>query len=88
MVALVSLVCLAPVGWLFWHFAQISGLGSKVWLLTAAGLVFVVLVGFLVSTVCGYMAGLIGASNSPLSGIGILSVVIFALFLVFTVNAT
>jgi putative OPT family oligopeptide transporter len=87
MVSLVSLVCLAPVGWLFWHFAQISGLGSHVWLLTAAGLVFVVVVGFLVSTVCGYMAGLIGASNSPLSGIGILSVVIFALFLVFTVKA-
>jgi putative OPT family oligopeptide transporter len=57
-----------------------------VWLLTAAGVVFVVLVGFLVSTVCGYMAGLIGASNSPLSGIGILAVVIFSLFLVFQVK--
>ena len=87
-VTLVSLVCLVPVAWLFWHFALISGLGSKVWLLTAAGLVFVVLVGFLVSTVCGYMAGLIGASNSPLSGIGILSVVIFALFLVFTIKSS
>jgi putative OPT family oligopeptide transporter len=86
-VTLVSLVCLVPVGWLFWHFAQISGLGAHVWLLTAAGVVFVVVVGFLISTVCGYMAGLIGASNSPLSGIGILSVVIFALFLVFRLKA-
>ena len=85
-VALVSLVCLLPVAWLFWHFAVISGLGSQVWLLTVAGVIFVVLIGFVVSTVCGYMAGLIGASNSPLSGIGILSVVIFALFLVFQVK--
>ena len=38
------------------------------------GIFIVVVVGFLVSTVCGYMAGLIGASNSPLSGIGILVV--------------
>src|SRR6185312_997781 len=38
--------------------------------------------GFLVSTVCGYMAGLIGSSNSPLSGVGILVVVICALLLI------
>ncbi len=86
-VTLVSLVCLVPVAWLFWYFARISGLGSHVWMLTAAGVIFVVVAGFLISTVCGYMAGLIGASNSPLSGIGILSVVIFALFLVFQVRA-
>jgi putative OPT family oligopeptide transporter len=88
MVTLVSLVCLVPVAWLFWHFALISGLGAHVWMLTAAGVIFVVVVGFLISTVCGYMAGLIGASNSPLSGIGILSVVIFALFLLFQVKAS
>jgi putative OPT family oligopeptide transporter len=45
-------------------------------------------VGFLVSTVCGYMAGLIGASNSPLSGIGILVVAITAMFLVLTVKSS
>ena len=86
MVSLVSLLCLLPVAWLFWHFALISGLGSQAWVLTLAGVIFVAVVGFLISTVCGYMAGLIGASNSPLSGIGILSVVIFSLFLVFQVK--
>ena len=30
--------------------------------------------GVVIAAVCGYMAGLIGASNSPVSGIGILSV--------------
>jgi len=44
--------------------------------------VFVAVMGFLVSAVCGYMAGLIGSSNSPLSGIGILVVVVAALLLV------
>ncbi len=87
-VALVSLLCLLPVAWLFAHFAMISGLGSHVWLLTIGGVIFVAIMGFLVSTVCGYMAGLIGSSNSPLSGIGILAVVICALLLVVAVKAS
>ncbi|MGH8290123.1 MAG: OPT family oligopeptide transporter [Steroidobacteraceae bacterium] len=82
-VAVVSLLCLLPVVWLFRHFALTSGLGSHAWLLAIGGVVFVAIMGFLVSTVCGYMAGLIGSSNSPLSGIGILVVVICALLLVF-----
>ncbi len=86
-VGLISLVCLVPVAWLFWHFSMTSGLGSHVWLLTIGGVVFVVIMGFLVSTVCGYMAGLIGSSNSPLSGIGILVVVVAALLLVLGVRA-
>lgn len=87
-VGLVSLICLVPVTWLFWHFSSASGLGSHALLLSVGGAVFVVVVGFLVSTVCGYMAGLIGSSNSPLSGIGILVVVVAALLLVLGVKAT
>ena len=88
MVALVSLLCLVPVVWLFWHFSMISGLGSKAWELAVCGVIFVAIMGFLVSTVCGYMAGLIGSSNSPLSGIGILVVVVCALLLVFAVKGS
>ncbi|MDE2346721.1 MAG: oligopeptide transporter, OPT family [Gammaproteobacteria bacterium] len=87
MVALVSLICLLPVAWLLWHFSVISGLGSYALLLTVGGVIFVVILGFVVSTVCGYMAGLIGSSNSPLSGIGILVVVIAALLLVLSVKS-
>ncbi|HET9108522.1 MAG TPA: oligopeptide transporter, OPT family [Steroidobacteraceae bacterium] len=87
-VALVSLLCLVPVVWLLWNFAVTSGLGSHVWLLTVGGVIFIAIMGFLVSTVCGYMAGLIGSSNSPLSGIGILVVVVFALLLVFEVKGS
>ncbi len=81
-VAVISLICFVPVGWLLRHFSAASGLGSYEWLLTGGGIVFVVIMGFLVSAVCGYMAGLIGSSNSPLSGIGILVVVVCALLLV------
>jgi len=82
MVGLISLLCLAPVAWLLWYFSSSSGLGAHLWLLTVGGVVFVVIMGFLVSAVCGYMAGLIGSSNSPLSGVGILVVVICALLLI------
>ena len=86
-VGIVSLICILPIAWLLWNFANGAGLGDHALLLTIGGILIVVVVGFLVSTVCGYMAGLIGASNSPLSGIGILVVAITALFLVATVKS-
>src|SRR5579863_10196783 len=87
-VGIISLLCILPICWLLWNFANGAGLGEHALLLTAGGIIIVVVVGFLVSTVCGYMAGLIGASNSPLSGIGILVVAITALFLVVTVKSS
>ncbi|CAM0999076.1 oligopeptide transporter, OPT family [Rhodanobacter sp. Root179] len=81
-VGLVSLLCLLPIAWLLGDFAGDTGLGDHLGLLLAGGLVFVVVMGFLVSAVCGYMAGLIGSSNSPLSGVGILVVIVAALLLV------
>ena len=82
-VGLVSLLCLIPIGYLLWQFAMASGLGDHALLLVLGGVLFIVILSFLVSAVCGYMAGLIGSSNSPLSGIGILVVVVAALLLVF-----
>ena len=80
-VGLISLLCLLPIGWLLGDFSIVTGLGEHLWLLVVGGLAFVVIMGFLVSAVCGYMAGLIGSSNSPLSGVGILVVIIAALLL-------
>lgn len=87
MVGLISLICLLPIAWLLGNFAVTTGLGSHLWLLIVGGIVFVVVMGFLVSAVCGYMAGLIGSSNSPLSGVGILVVIVAALLLVATVQS-
>jgi putative OPT family oligopeptide transporter len=86
LVGLISLACLVPVMGLLWYFCRISGLGADAVLLALGGVLFVALMGFLVSTVCGYMAGLIGSSNSPLSGIGILVVVVFALLLLLSLR--
>ena len=87
-VGIISLLCILPIAWLLWNFATDAGLGEHALLLTLGGIFIVVVVGFLVSTVCGYMAGLIGASNSPLSGIGILVVATTALFLVVSVKSS
>ena len=85
-VAIVTLVCMLPIGWVLAYFANTSGLGAYVITLTIGGVFYVVLMSFFVSAVCGYMAGLIGSSNSPLSGIGILVVIGAALLLVFGVK--
>jgi len=87
MVGLITLLCLIPVAWLLGHFSNISGLGEHTALLVIGGVLFVVILSFLVSAVCGYMAGLIGSSNSPLSGVGILVVIIAALLLVLGVKS-
>jgi putative OPT family oligopeptide transporter len=87
LVGLITLLCLIPVAWLLGHFSNISGLGSHTALLVIGGVLFVIILSFLVSAVCGYMAGLIGSSNSPLSGVGILVVIIAALLLVLGVKS-
>ena len=85
-VGIVTLVCMLPIGWVLGSFATTSGLGAHLVTLVIGGVVYVFLMSFFVSAVCGYMAGLIGSSNSPLSGIGILVVIGAALLLVFGVK--
>jgi putative OPT family oligopeptide transporter len=81
-VGIVTLICMLPIGWLLGYFANSSGLGAHLPTLVIGGVAYVVLMSFFVSAVTGYMAGLIGSSNSPLSGIGILVVIGAALLLV------
>jgi putative OPT family oligopeptide transporter len=85
-VGLITLVCMLPIGWILGIFGNQSGLGAHLPTLIIGGVVYIVLMSFFVSAVCGYMAGLIGSSNSPLSGIGILVVIGAALLLVIGVK--
>lgn len=81
-IALLSLVCLLAIGTLLFLFIQATpALQPYMWPLVLGGVVFTVVVGAFIAIVAGYMAGLIGASNSPVSGIGILSIVSGALLL-------
>ena len=70
------------IGALIANFSAGSGLGDHMFFMVVSALVYIALMSFFVSAVCGYMAGLIGSSNSPLSGIGILVVIGAALLLV------
>lgn len=49
--------------------------------LTALCVLFAAVFGFLVAAACGYMAGLVGSSASPISGIGIIATILMALSL-------
>lgn len=54
--------------------------GSR-WTLITCAVIFAVVFGFLVAAACGYMAGLIGSSSSPISGIGIIAITLVSLLL-------
>ncbi len=72
-----SLAALAGITAVLAWFAQTTPvLAGSTAMLVAGGLVYVTLIGFAVAAICGYMAGLIGSSNSPVSGVGILAIVI------------
>jgi putative OPT family oligopeptide transporter len=80
-VAGVTLACLVPIGWLLADMSNGAGLGAATGVLVAGGIAFIALMSFFVAAVCGYMAGLIGSSNSPLSGVAIIVVVTGALLI-------
>jgi putative OPT family oligopeptide transporter len=70
--------CLVIAAYLAFTFAKSTVLAPSALKLTLVAVPFVLIIGFVIAGVCGYMAGLIGASNSPISGVGILSIVVAA----------
>ena len=82
-VGLISLITLIPMAILIQVFVSGTPLQPLALQLTAGSILYIVVAGFLVAAVCGYMAGLIGSSNSPVSGLAILAVLGAALLLAF-----
>jgi len=80
--------CLVVAGWLAFEFARSTVLAPHAFRLTLISVPFVLIIGFVIAGVCGYMAGLIGASNSPISGVGILSIVVCASVFALAVTPT
>jgi putative OPT family oligopeptide transporter len=74
-------VMLLPIGLLLWEFSRGTALQGSSAGIIVASLIFVFIIGGVIAAVCGYMAGLIGSSNSPISGVGILTVLIAALLI-------
>lgn len=83
-----TVICLLITGYLAFTFARSTVLAPSAVSLTLISIPFVLIGGFLIAGICGYMAGLIGASNSPISGVGILSIVLCASVLILAVAPT
>ncbi|KXV79572.1 peptide transporter, partial [Gluconobacter japonicus] len=49
--------------------------GASMAILVILGIVACFGLGFLVASACGYMAGIIGSSSSPISGVGIIAII-------------
>ncbi|MCX8617561.1 oligopeptide transporter, OPT family [Gilliamella sp. B2923] len=66
----------------FYAFISDSGLSAGVaWMLVICAVLFAFIMGFLVAAACGYMAGLVGSSASPMSGIAIVAAIAISLIL-------
>jgi putative OPT family oligopeptide transporter len=87
-ILVLTAACLFVAAWLAYTFARATVLAPNALSLTLIAVPFVLLGGFLIAGICGYMAGLIGASNSPISGVGILSIVLCASVLILAVSPT
>jgi putative OPT family oligopeptide transporter len=87
-IVVLAIGCLVITGWLAYTFANGTALAPYAVRLTLIAVPFVLIVGFLIAGVAGYMAGLIGASNSPISGIGILGIVTCAAIVAVAVAPT
>ena len=80
-VAGVTLASMLPIGLLLWLFVRNTPIAHHAAGMVVVSILFVLLIGLAVAGVCGYMAGLIGASNSPISGVGILIAITAALLI-------
>ena len=85
-ILILTVACLAIAAYLAFTFARSTVLAPNALTLTIIAVPFVLIGGFLIAGICGYMAGLIGASNSPISGVGILSIVLCASVLILAVS--
>lgn len=56
--------------------------------LTIACVLFVIFMSFITASVCGYMAGLVGSSNSPISSIGLIAAIGSSGLLLLIVNSS
>ena len=74
-------VSLIPIGLLLWNFLSGTPIADQTASTLVVSLIYVVVLGAVIAAVAGYMAGLIGSSNSPISGVGILVVLGIALLL-------
>ena len=78
LIATVALIVIS-----LYHFIATAPISPELAVLLVVVCTFLaVFIGFFVAAASGYMAGLVGSSSSPISGIGIISVIVISLVLV------
>ena len=77
----VIIASMIPIWFLLAAFAQSGPIADAAGSTLIVTIVYILFAGVVIAAVCGYMAGLIGASNSPISGVGILAVLGISLIL-------
>lgn len=75
------LLSMLPIGLLLWSFAASGALSAHAGTLVLVSVAYILIAGLIIASITGYMAGLIGASNSPVSGVGILTALGISLIL-------
>jgi putative OPT family oligopeptide transporter len=75
------LLSMIPIGLLLYAFGNTAPIAAEPGVTVVLSIIYTLIAGVVIAAVCGYMAGLIGASNSPISGVGILSVLGISLIL-------
>ena len=75
------LASIVPIAFLLNLFADSGPIAAAPGVTLSLSLLYILGAGVVIASVTGYMAGLIGASNSPVSGVGILSAIGISLIL-------
>ncbi|MGB3288008.1 MAG: oligopeptide transporter, OPT family [Burkholderiaceae bacterium] len=79
----ITLLMLVLLSATFHSFVADAGLpAAAAWTLVLTSTALAFLLGFLVAAACGYMAGLVGSSASPISGIAIISILAVSLIFI------
>lgn len=81
-IIILTIIMILILGATFHSFVENAPIPESVgWLLVGCATLVAILLGFLVAAACGYMAGLVGSSASPISGIGIVAVIVSSLII-------
>ncbi|MEQ1911760.1 MAG: oligopeptide transporter, OPT family [Vicinamibacterales bacterium] len=75
------LASMIPIGLLLAGVARQGAVADHATALVLLSLAYIMIAGLIIASITGYMAGLIGASNSPVSGVGILTALGISLIL-------
>src|SRR6476660_7711522 len=63
------LLSMIPIGLLLFAFGNTAPIAAEPGVTIVLSIIYTLVAGVVIAAVCGYMAGLIGASNSPISGV-------------------